>query len=49
VSIDDDTIALDGIDYVRCRPHPFICDRRVERREINWPHRLRAEHEWVVM
>ena len=27
---------------------PFIRDGRIECREVDRPHRLRAEHEWIV-
>ena len=30
------------------RPQPFIGNRRIERREIDRPHRLSAEHERIV-
>ena len=33
---------------MRDRPHAFIRDRGIERREIDRPHRLGAEHERIV-
>src|SRR5262249_41013963 len=49
MAIDHDAIALDGVDHMRGRVQAFIRDRRVECREIDRPHRLRPEHEWIIV
>ena len=36
------------VDHMGRRSQPFIGDRRVERREIDRPHRLGAEHERII-
>ena len=48
MAIDDEAVALDGVDDVRLGTHAFVRDRRVEGREIDRPHRLRAEHDRIV-
>ena len=48
MAIDRLSIALDGIHDMGRGPQPFIRDRGIERREIDRPHRLGAEHERIV-
>jgi len=48
VAIDRLSIAFDRVDDARHGARAFVGDRRVERREIDWPHRLSAEHEGIV-
>ena len=45
--INDFAVFLDGINRIRRRPNPFVGDSGVERRQIDWAHRLRPEHEWI--
>ena len=45
--INEFAVLFDGIDRMRHRPSAFIRDRGVERRQIEWPYRLRPENEWV--
>jgi hypothetical protein len=42
------SIAIDGILGMGKRALTFIRDGCVERRKIERPHRLGAEHEWIV-
>ena len=46
--IDRFAIALDQFDDIGDGTHAFIGDRRIERREIDRPHRLGAEHERII-
>jgi hypothetical protein len=48
VAIDRQAVALDRFDRVGRRPHAFIGDRRIKWRQVDRPHRLRAEHEGIV-
>jgi hypothetical protein len=48
VAVDGRAIALDRIDHVGRGSQSFIRDRGIERRKIDRPHRLGAEHERII-
>ena len=48
VTIDRFSVAIDGVHRMWYQPQAFIRDRSIERRKIERPHRLGAEHERIV-
>jgi hypothetical protein len=48
VSIDNKAVTFDRFDDMRNRTQTFICDCCIECCEIDWPHRLGAEHEGII-
>src|SRR5882757_5083051 len=48
VLVHDIAVLLDRLNRIRRRPHSLIGNRRIELREIDQPHRLGTEDEWIV-
>src|SRR5712691_11413778 len=48
VLVHDIAVLLDRLDRIRRRPQSLIGNRRIELREIDRPHRLGTEDEWIV-
>ena len=49
MTIHDFAIALDRFDHDRRRAPLFVGDRRIGGGKIDRPHRLRAEHERIML